>query len=57
MVKGGGEGGRGRELLIAFTLNPNTWLTKKKKRKTGLFICNMNITQSTLATEEIFTPH
>ena len=43
---GGGEGGRGRELLRAFTLNPNTWLTKKK-RKTRLFICSMNITQST----------
>ena len=40
---GGGRGGRGERAL---TLNPNTWLPKNKK-KTRLFICIMNITQST----------
>ena len=41
--KGGRGGGRGKRAL---TLNPNTWLPKNKK-KTRLFICIMNKTQST----------
>ena len=43
VVRGGKGGGRGERALI---LNPNTWLPKNKK-KTRLFICIMNITQST----------
>ena len=40
VVRGGGGGGSGRELLRAFTLNPNTWLTKKKEENKAFHLQN-----------------
>ena len=47
VVRGGGRGGEGERAFKSFYSESQYLVNKKKKRKTRLFICSMNITQST----------